>query len=82
MKHFLAVLGRQPKISLAELESLYYNVRQVGPNLAEFEIDKKSSLTKSEKYPAIQRLGGTIKIAESIDEPLADFWILPPLPRW
>lgn len=74
MKRFLAVLGRQPKISLAELESLYCNVRQVGPNLAEFEIDKKSSLTKSEKYPAIQRLGGTIKIAESIDEPLADFW--------
>ncbi len=74
MKRFLAVLGRQPKISLAELESLYYNVRQIGPSLAEFEMDAKSPRDESENYPAIQRLGGTIKVAEPINEPLSEFW--------
>lgn len=74
MKRFLAVLGRQPKISLAELESLYFNVRPIGPTLAEFEMDTNSPHDPSGNYPAIARLGGTIKIAEPITEPLAKFW--------
>lgn len=66
MKTFLAVLGRQPLISVAELEALYGSeVRLVAPKLAEF--------TAEELLP-IDRLGGTLKIAEPIAEPLADFF--------
>ncbi len=54
---YLAILGRQPKISLAELESLFSNVKYIGGNLATFE---------SEKEPEISRLGGTIKLAKEI----------------
>lgn len=58
MKKYVAVLGRQPSISLAELEALFANVRQISPALAEFE---------SKKVPDIRRLGGTLKIAEPIE---------------
>ncbi|MBR3204650.1 hypothetical protein IKF81_03135 [Candidatus Saccharibacteria bacterium] len=54
---YLAVLGRQPKISLAELESLFLNVKEVGGELAFFE---------SEEFPEIRRLGGSLKLAEEI----------------
>ncbi len=64
MKKYLAVLGRQPRISVAELESLTEGVELVAPNLAEFEdLDFDFS-----------RLGGTLKLAELVDEPLKDFW--------
>lgn len=55
---YIAVLGRQPQISLAELSALFSNVRQIAPALAEFE---------SEIPPKIDRLGGTLKIAEKIN---------------
>ena len=59
---YLAILGRQPKISLAELESLFGNVSTVagsGDHLAIFDAKKK---------PNIARLGGTIKLGRVIDE--------------
>lgn len=62
---YLAVLGRQPKISLAELESLFTNVKLVAPELAEFS---------AEKEPEIGRLGGTLKLARPILEPMPKFW--------
>lgn len=65
MKTFVAVLGRQPRISLAELESLFYNVRILTPSLAEFE---------AEDIPDINRLGGTLKIAENISGTMQQFW--------
>jgi len=68
MKTFVAVLGRQPLISVAELESLYSQVRLVAPSLAEFQLDE------NEKLWPIARLGGTLKIAELITEPLSKFW--------
>ncbi len=61
---FLAVLGRQPKLSLAELESLFNNVRQIGPELAVFE---------SEQAVEMARLGGSLKIAQVIDGSVLDF---------
>lgn len=61
---YLAVLGRQPKISLAELESLFLKVQPVAPELAEFE---------SATLPQIQRLGGTQKIAQLIELPVVEF---------
>lgn len=61
---YLAVLGRQPLISLAELESLYQNVRPLGMELAEFE---------SESVPDIRRLGGSQKIAEEVPGTVLDF---------
>lgn len=61
---YLAVLGRQPKISLAELESLFSDVRQLSGVLATFESTEK---------PDINRLGGSLKIAEKLEEPVLDF---------
>lgn len=66
MKKYLAVLGRQPLISVAELEAQFGGVRLVGAELAEFE---------SEREPDIARLGGTLKIAVPIEGALVP-WLL------
>lgn len=58
---YLAILGRQPKISLAELESQFSDVSVVAGLknlLATFE---------SETDPEIAKLGGVIKLAKPID---------------
>ena len=58
---YLAILGRQPKISLAELESQFSDVSVVAGSknlLATFE---------SETDPEIAKLGGVIKLAKPID---------------
>ena len=60
---YLAVLGRQPEISLAELESLFDNVQQIGDQLATFDAEK----------PNINRLGGTIKLAVELGEKPLDY---------
>lgn len=54
---YLAVLGRQPKISMAELEALYKNVGWLGGELAVFD---------TEKEVLIDRLGGSLKLAREI----------------
>ena len=54
---YLAVLGRQPKISLAELEAQFSSVKYLGGFLATFESDAE---------PKIARLGGTTKLAKPI----------------
>lgn len=59
---YLAVLGRQPKISLAELESQFSDVSIVAGSknlLATFN---------SETDPEMARLGGIIKLAQPIDD--------------
>lgn len=53
----LAVLGRQPKISLAELEIQFGQVKKLGSELAMFE---------TTKLPEINKLGGVMKLAELI----------------
>lgn len=61
---YLAVLGRQPLISLAELESLYAKVKPLGHELAELE---------AEQAPDIRRLGGTQKVAVEVALPVIEF---------
>ena len=61
---YLAVLGRQPEISIAELEALFLNVRKISGKLAVFT---------SESRPEIDRLGGSLKLAELIDAKPLDF---------
>lgn len=61
---YLAILGRQPLLSVAELESQFSDVSILsmprnGSALAEFS---------SMKEPNIARLGGTIKIAKELTE--------------
>lgn len=56
---YLAVLGRQPLISVAELEALYGEVILHGRGLAEFT---------SEEPVTIARLGGTLKLARPLSE--------------
>ena len=53
---YIAVLGRLPKISLAEIQAIYdSNAKLIGPELAVFETDKTVS---------IDRLGGSIKLGQ------------------
>ena len=54
---YLAVLGREPAISLAELSALFDDVKQISNSLATFSADAID----------INRLGGTLKIAEKLD---------------
>ena len=59
---YLAILGRLPEISLAELNSLFSEVVLAKPNLATFTSDAQ---------PDINRLGGTMKLARKLKiEPL------------
>ncbi|MCR5573189.1 MAG: hypothetical protein K6F57_05495 [Candidatus Saccharibacteria bacterium] len=62
---FFLVLGREPKISLAELEALFSSskVKQLSPQLA---------LVTAHSIP-LERLGGTIKAAQLIDESIQDY---------
>ena len=63
--NYLMVLGREPKISLAELEALFSSskVKQVAPNLAIVTAHSVS----------LDRLGGTIKAGQIIDTPIQDY---------
>lgn len=54
---YLSILGRQPEISIAELTALFGKVKKISAKLATFE---------SDTIPEIDRLGGSIKIAEEL----------------
>ena len=51
---YLAILGRQSDISLAELEAQFHHVKKLAPSLATFDADTP---------PDINRLGGSLKLA-------------------
>ena len=61
---YLSVLGRQSDISMAELEALYSNVKKIGLCLATFD---------SKETPNIDKLGGSIKIAEKLPQNPLDY---------
>lgn len=66
---YLAVLGRQPEISLAELEAVFSRVNRFKPGLATFSADV---------IPDIARLGGSLKLAEELNvDPLEYLQNLP-----
>lgn len=54
---YLSVLGRQPEISVAELEALFGDVKEISDRIAIFD-------TKNE--PNIDALGGSLKIARRL----------------
>lgn len=62
---YLVVLGREAKISLVELESLFSSskVRQIAPNLA----------IVTANHVDINRLGGALKVAEVLKDSPIDF---------
>ncbi len=62
--NYLAVLGRQPEISIAELESLFSDVEKISPELAIFN---------SENLPNIDLFGGSLKFAIKLDQKPLDF---------
>jgi hypothetical protein len=69
---YLAVLGRQPEISMAELESLFFDVRKISEKLATFKIaDSKKIFT--DEIDLISRLGGSLKIAKKLDSKPIEF---------
>ena len=59
MGMYLAVLGRQSEISVAELEALFFNVHQISSGLATFGNDFT---------PNIDRLGGSLKLAQKLEQ--------------
>ena len=65
--NYVFILGRQPKLSLAELESVYG-----AKNLT--QISKDVAILDSETEPKIERLGGTQKIAKKIGVILGKSW--------
>ena len=60
---YLAVLGRQPEISIAELSALFSDVKKINNSLATFTADSVD----------IDRLGGSIKIAIKLDTSPLDY---------
>ena len=66
---YLSVLGRQPEISLAELQAIFSHVKQISSNLATFELSAGSSRTE----PSISRLGGSLKLAVKLEQPPIQF---------
>lgn len=83
---YLAVLGRQPEISLAELSALFPDAKQFSPSLATFSwtgdghgrVPTELAGACAERMPwegkcpagpvqLIDRLGGTLKVAEKLD---------------
>ncbi len=62
--NYLAVLGRQPEISIAELESLFSDVKKISPELAVFN---------AETLPNIDFFGGSLKFAIKLDQKPLDF---------
>ena len=64
---YLAVLGRQSEISLAELEALFSDVHQIAPNLATF------SVASPVEPVDINRLGGSLKLAQKLAQKPLDF---------
>ena len=68
---FIAILGREPKISLAELES-YFGPSKITP------LSNSVALVASARF-SLERFGGCVKAARTIDTPLTDFFQqLPP----
>ena len=63
---YLAILGKNKALSLAELESLYGNAQDLGGDCASFESSSEVN---------IDRLGGCLKLARLIDEPIVQ-WLM------
>ena len=61
---YLAVLGRQPEISVAELEALGFSVEEVTRR----EDAVLAKVEGGEKMLDIARLGGTIKLAKKLEK--------------
>lgn len=61
---YLAVLGRQPEISLAELKAIFQDVKQISGSLATFS---------SANIESIARLGGTLKLGAELEVKPLDY---------
>ncbi|MBQ1373809.1 methyltransferase domain-containing protein [Candidatus Saccharibacteria bacterium] len=57
---YIAIVGRQPEISIAEIEALFGGIKRINSRVVGFE---------SEKLPDIDRLGGSLKIGQKIEGP-------------
>lgn len=66
---YLAILGRQPEISIAELEALFANVQPISNHLATFNCRNDVDII----FPNINRLGGTMKLAVELEQKPLDY---------
>ena len=60
---YIAVLGRQPEISIAELEALFGKVKRISKKIAAFNA----------QAPQIERLGGSLKLAKKLNQKPLDY---------
>ena len=63
---YLFILGREPKLSLVELESVFgaKNLQLLAPHIA---------LVDTKRPVKLERLGGCLKVAQVLDQPLSSF---------
>lgn len=67
---YLAILGRIPELSVAELTALFGDsVRKIGRELAVFEAPERGSIGA----PNIDRLGGVLKLGYLLDDTTLDY---------
>jgi tRNA G10 N-methylase Trm11 len=67
-KSYIAILGRQPKLGLAELERRF-GADSVSP------LNETAALIRTDDPVAIDELGGSVKIANVVDQTSSNGWI-------
>ena len=82
---YIAVLGRQPEISIAELEALFCDVKQISNHLASFtwtgdttwgppiELDENGGKVAAGPVQSIDKLGGILKLAAELNQKPLDY---------
>lgn len=71
---YIAILGRQPEISLAEIRAQFGNGRRIAERVAEFDLTKadvevlrSSGILTEAGEPNIDRFGGVLKFAKPLE---------------
>ena len=71
---YIAVLGRQPEISLAEIRAQFGNGRRISGKIAEFDVEKsaedflvKNGVLTEAGEPKIDRFGGVLKFGRELE---------------
>ena len=75
---YIAVLGRQPEISLAEIRAQFGNGRRISGKIAEFEAVYNEKTAGNNLFdtlgrPKIDMFGGILKIAKKLEQKPLDF---------
>ncbi|MDO4986702.1 MAG: DNA methyltransferase [Candidatus Saccharibacteria bacterium] len=78
---YIAILGRQPEISLAEICTQFGNAKRISGKIAEFELPeaekldflRQTSVLTEVGEPNIDRFGGSLKFAKKLEQKPLDY---------